>query len=80
MSIDDLYAAMQLHFYGSPAWKEPKTIVPIDLSRIPPKPWPWPRTMTDSEIADYEALLGGEYRITRAYVTWRGDYVFGEPR
>lgn len=57
----------------------PRTWQTIDLSLIPPKPWPWPRSMTDAEITEYQALLGSEYRITRGFVTARGDQVYGEP-
>jgi hypothetical protein len=83
-SVESLFAALQTQFdtealRSSPAWVEPATMAPVDLSRIPPKPWPWPRSMTAVEIAEYEAMLGGEYRVTRGVVTARGDQLWGEP-
>lgn len=45
---------------------------------IETRPWPWPRSMTDIEIAEYQALLGSGYRVTGGVVTAYGDRVWGE--
>jgi len=82
-TVESYFATMQAAFdkvFSAPEMVQPKTYTAIDVSRIPPKPWPWPRSMAAVEIAEYEALLGGEYRVTRGVVTARGDQVFGEPR
>lgn len=69
-SVESFFAAQQEEFdgrwHGRTDWVKPITYTPIDVERARmDSPWPWPRSLTNAEIAEYQAMLGDEYRMIR---------------
>lgn len=54
-------------FTPSSPFISPATMSEIDLSQIPPPPWPWPRSLTDKEALILTACLVEGGKMLSAY-------------